>query len=73
MGCVQPTNQQQISRCENGMHWLDGCSSICVVGGYNSGTLEGGWMGDTFEFFGEVLRLFLVFCIFHYYIIHIHA
>jgi len=55
------------------MHWLDGCSRICIVGGYFSGTLEGGWMGDNLEFFGEVLGLFLVFCLFYYYIIHIHA
>ena len=55
------------------MHWLDGCSSICVVGRYFSGTLEGGQMGDNLEFFGEVLGLFLVFCLFYYYIIHIHA
>jgi len=43
------------------------------VGGYFSSTLEGGWMGDNLEFFGEVLGLFLVFCLFYYYIIHIHA
>jgi len=43
------------------------------VGGYLSGTLEGGRMGDNSEFFSEVLVLFLVFCLFHYYIIHIHA
>ena len=30
-------------------------------------------MGDNLELFGEVLGLFLVFCLFHYYIIHIHA
>jgi hypothetical protein len=55
------------------MHLLDGCSRICFVGGYFSGTLEGGRMGDNLEFFGEVLGLFLVFCLFCYYIIHIHA
>jgi len=42
------------------------------VGGYFSSTFEGGWMGDNSEFFGKVLGLFLVFCLFHYYIIHIH-
>jgi len=55
------------------MHWLDGYSSICVVGGYFSGTLEGGWMGDYLDCFGQVLGLFLVFCLFYCYIIHIHA
>jgi hypothetical protein len=55
------------------MHWLDGCSRICVVGVYFSGTLEGGRKGDNLEFFGEVLSLFLVFCLFHDYIIHNHA
>jgi len=55
------------------MHWLDSCLMISVVGGYFSGTLEGGRMGDNLEFFGEVLGPFLVFCLFYYYIIHIHA
>jgi hypothetical protein len=55
------------------MYWLDGCSTICVVGGYFSGTLEDGQIGDNLEFFGEVLGLFLVFCLFYYYIIHIHV
>jgi len=55
------------------MHWLDGCLRICVVGGYFSGTLDGGRMGDNLEFFGDVLGIFLVFCLFYYYIIHIHA
>jgi len=41
------------------MHWLDGCSKIRVVGGYFSGTLEGGRMGDILECFGDVLGLFL--------------
>jgi hypothetical protein len=40
---------------------------------YFSGTLKGGWMGENSEFFGEVFGLFLVFCLFHYYINHIHA
>ena len=43
------------------------------MGEYFSATLESGWMGDNLKFFGEVLGLFLVFCIFYYYIIHIHA
>ena len=30
---VQADAQLQISRCEDGMHWLDGCSRICVVYG----------------------------------------
>jgi len=55
------------------MHWLDSCWRICVVGGYLSGTLEGGRMGHNLEFFGEDMSLFLVFCLFYYYIIHIHA
>jgi hypothetical protein len=43
------------------------------VGGYFSGTLEGGRMGDHKEFFGEVLGRFLVYCIFYYCDIHNHA
>jgi len=43
------------------------------VGGDFSGTLEGGQMGDNLEFFGEVLGFFVLFCLFYYYIIHIHA
>jgi len=43
------------------------------VGGYLSGTLKGGRMGHNLEFFGEDMSLFLVFCLFYYYIIHIHA
>jgi len=73
IGSVQAAAQLQISRCEDGMHWLDGSSRICILGGYFCGSLEGGRMGDNFEFFGEVLGLFLVFCLFYYYIIHIHA
>jgi len=34
------------------------------VGGYFPGTLEIGRMGDNLEFFGEVLGLFLVFCLY---------
>ena len=42
------------------------------MGGYFSGTVEGGRMGDNLEFFGEVLGLILVCCLFYYYIFHIH-
>ena len=73
IGSIQPASQLQICRCENGMHWLDGCSRICIVGGYISETLEGGRMGDNLELFGCVLCVFLVFWVFHYYIIHIHT
>jgi len=65
IGSVQAASQLQISRCEDGMHRLDGCSRIYFVGGYISGTLEGGWMGDNLEFFGEGLGLFLVVCLFY--------
>jgi hypothetical protein len=73
MGSLQAAAQLHISYCEDVMHWLDGCSTICVMGGSCSGTVEGGWMGDNLQCFGEVLGLFLVFCLFYYYIIHIHA
>jgi hypothetical protein len=43
------------------------------VGGYFSGTLEGGLMGDNLEFFGEVLGRFLVFCLLYYYFVQIDA
>jgi len=68
---VQVATQPQICCCEDGMHWLDGCSKISVLGGYISGTLEGGKMGDNLEFFVEVLGLFLVFCLFYYSIGHV--
>jgi len=55
------------------MHWLNGCSRFWVLGGYFGGTFEGGRMGNNLECFGEVLGLFLVFCLYYYYIIHIHA
>jgi len=44
---------------------------IWVGDGDLSGTLAGGRMGDNSYFLAEVLRLLLVFCLFHYYIIHI--
>jgi len=58
MGSIQVAAQLLISHCEEEMHWLDSCSRICVVGGYISGTLESGWMGDNLVLFGEVLGLF---------------
>jgi len=54
---VQAASQLQISQCEDGMHWLDGCSRICVAGAYFPGTLDGGRMGNNLEFFGDVLGL----------------
>jgi len=36
------------------MHWLDGCSRIWVVGGYLSGTLEGGRMGDNLKYYSQI-------------------
>ena len=73
IGSVQAASQLQISPGEDGMHWLDGCSRISVLGVYFSAPLEGGQMGDNSEFFGEVLGLFLVFCLFYHYITDIHA
>jgi hypothetical protein len=70
---VTAAAQLQIWLCMDGMHWLDGCSRICIVGGYFSGTMEGGQMGDNIECFGEILGLFLEICLFYYYVIHIHA
>jgi len=46
IGSVQAAAQLHIRHCDNGMHWLDGCSRMCDVGGYFSGTLEGERMGD---------------------------
>jgi len=65
--------QLQNSCCEDEMHWLSCCSRICVVGGYFSGALPCGQMGNHLACFGEVLGLFLVCCSLYYYIIHIHA
>jgi len=73
IGIVQPAAQLQISHCEDGMDWLVRCWMICILSAYFPGTLEGGRMGDNLEFFGEVVGLFLVFCVLYYYIIHIHA
>jgi len=55
------------------MHWLNGYSRFRIGGWDFSGTLDGGRMGDNLEFFGEVLGLFLVFCLSYYYIIDIHT
>jgi hypothetical protein len=52
---------------------VDGCLKIWIVGGYLSGTLDGGRMGDNLEYLGEVLGHFMVFCLFYDYIIHIHV
>jgi len=73
IGIIQSATQLQISHCEDGMHWLDGWSRMCIVGGNCSGTLEGGRMGDNLEIFAEVLGPFFMFCLFNYYIGHIHA
>jgi len=69
---VQGAAQLQISHYKDGMHWQEGCSTLRFVGGYLSGTLESGWMGDNLEFFGEVLGIFMEFYLFYYYIGHIH-
>lgn len=55
------------------MYCLHGGSTICIVGGYFSGTSEGRLMGNNLELFGEFLGFFLVFRLFYYYIIHIHV
>jgi hypothetical protein len=60
--CTDAAALLQISHCYDGMYRLDGYSRIYVAGGYFSATLEGGWMGDNMEFFGEVLGLFLEVC-----------
>jgi hypothetical protein len=73
IGIVQAATQLQICHCEDGMHWPDGYSKICIFVGYFSCTLEGGQMGDNFVFFSEVLGLFLMFCLYFYYIIQIQA
>jgi hypothetical protein len=59
----QAGTQREIHSCQDGMHWVNGCLRISVVGGYFSDTLECGQMGDSLEFFGEVFGLFLVFCL----------
>jgi hypothetical protein len=48
------------------MHWIDCCSRICIVGGYFSGTLEGGQMGDNLEF---LVRFWVSFWCYVYLII----
>ena len=64
IGRVKATSQLEISHCEHGMHWLDGCLRIGIVEGNVSGTLESERMGDDLEFFGEVLGLFWCFVYF---------
>jgi len=71
--CAQGATNLHSWRCDDGMHWLDGCSRICAMGGYISGNLEGGWMGDNLECFGDVLGLFLVLSSISYNFGHIHA
>jgi len=71
--CIPAATQRENHLCEDGMHRLDSCWKICVVSGTFSDTLQGGWMGDNSEFLGQVLGLFLVFCLLYYYIIHIPA
>jgi len=71
--CVNGAIQLHICCCEDGMHRLDGCSRICIVSGYSSGTLEGGQMNDNLEYFIEVLGLFLVFYLLYNDICHIQA
>jgi len=70
---VQAAVQLWISRCDDGMHCLDCCYRMCIVGGNFPGIFEGGWMGDTSEFLGPVLDLFLVFCFLNDYINTIQA
>jgi len=55
---IQAAVQWRISRCQDEIYWLDGCSRIGILGGYFSGTLEDERMGDSVECFGEVLGLF---------------
>jgi hypothetical protein len=44
-----------------------------MVGGYDSGTLGVGLMGDNLEIVRDLLDLFLVFSLCYYYMIHIQA
>jgi len=62
----QAAAQLPISRCEDGMHWLDDCSRIRFVGGNFSGPLEGGRMGDNLE---VLVRFWVSFWCFVYFII----
>jgi len=34
LGSIHPVSQLQITCCRDGMHWVDACSRIRVVGGY---------------------------------------
>jgi hypothetical protein len=51
IGSIHAVALRQMGRREDGMHWLDGCSRIGIVGRYCSGTLEGGLISDNLEFF----------------------
>jgi len=42
---------------------------VCIF----CGTVDGGQMGDNMEYFGEVLGLFLLLCLFYCDIIDIHG
>ena len=64
IGSVKSAIRLHISHSEDEMHCMVDCSKICIEGGYFSATLEGGRMGDNLELFGQVLGLFLVFCLF---------
>jgi hypothetical protein len=57
--------QLQIDPCEDGMYLLNGFLRISFVGGYFSGTLEGGQMGNNLEFF---IRFLVSFWCFDYFI-----
>jgi len=73
VGGIHAAPQLPNGHCEDGMYCLHGGSTICIVGGYFSGTSEGRLMGNNLELFGEFLGFFLVFRLFYYYIIHIHV
>lgn len=60
---VDSAPKVQISHPEDGTCWLDGFSMVFVLGGYCSGTLEGGRMGDNLDFFVEILDLLLKCCL----------
>jgi len=70
---IQPAVQPKVCYCQDGIQWLDYWWRICIGGGCFSSTLEGGRMGENWEFFGQVVGLFLVFCELYWYIIQIHA
>lgn len=73
IGHLHAAAHQHISHSDNAMHSLDGCSTICIVGGYFPSTLEVGRIGDNSEFLEEDLGVFLVVSLSYYYISHIHT